>query len=63
MPLHALPDITHHNIDKSILDETEKNEDGAGRHEYVNSLCGQQINKNGDPINMIAQDYFNYLNI
>ena len=55
--------MTHHNIDKSILDETEKNEDGAGRHEYVNSLCGQQINKNGDPINMIAQDYFNYLNI
>ena len=42
MPLHALPDITHHNIDKSILYEAEKNEDGAGWHEYVNGLSGSK---------------------
>ena len=32
------PDVTHHDIDKGVLDEREEDEEGAGGHEHVNCL-------------------------
>ncbi len=33
-----LADVAHHDVDEGVLDEGEKHEDGAGRHEDVNRL-------------------------
>jgi hypothetical protein len=33
-----VPDVPHHDVDESVLDETEEHEDGARGHEHVYSL-------------------------
>lgn len=33
-----LANVPHHDVDESILDEAQEHEEGAGRHEYINSL-------------------------
>ena len=36
--LTGSPDVTHHDVDKGVLDEREEDEEGAGGHEHVNCL-------------------------
>ena len=40
----SLPDVPHHDVDKSILDEAEKHKEGAGGHKHVNRLEIEMIN-------------------
>ena len=33
-----VPDVAHHDVNKSILYQAEKHKEGAGRHKHVNRL-------------------------
>ena len=35
---YCLPDVPHHNVDKSIFNQAEKHKEGAGGHKHVNRL-------------------------
>ena len=40
----SLPDVTHHDVNKSIFYEAEKHKEGAGGHKHVNRLEIEMIN-------------------
>ena len=49
LPLH-LADVAHHHVDEGVLDQTQKHENGARRHENVDGL---QHGKEREEIGMI----------
>ena len=38
-----LPDVTHHHVYKSVLDEREEDKKCAGGHEHVNGLNNNEL--------------------
>ena len=40
----SVPDVPHHDVDKSIFYQAEEHKEGAGGHEHVNRLEIEMIN-------------------
>ena len=40
----SVPDVPHHDVDKSIFYQAEEHKEGAGGHKHVNRLEIEMIN-------------------
>ena len=40
----SVPDVPHHDVDKSIFYQAEEHKEGAGGHEHVNRLKTKDMN-------------------